>query len=354
MDRLLVVSNMYPSPDRPYFGVFVQRQVRALRGLGVDVTLAVSSDTGGSPQASARKYGRLMTLARREAARTKPQAILAHFVFPSGAIALAAGRRARTPVAVVAHGGDVATGKSAWVRRATKAVLSRADLTVAVSGAIAEDARIAGADPARTVVASMGYDDDVFAPRDRAEARRRTGLPADARIAVMIGNLIERKGVGVLLDAAARVREDLPDLHWVLVGGGDQAPWRARADAAGTVTFAGPADPAEVPWWLAAADVAVVPSLREPYGVAAVEALACGIPVIASRTGGLAEIMEGGHGVLAEPGDASALATAVRRVFGDDTLRERLAAGGPDAAKAHTAQRQARLLLDAIEAISPV
>lgn len=349
MDRLLVVSNMYPSPERPYFGIFVERHIRALSGLGVDVTPVISSDAGGSAAATARKYARLLMLARREAARTKPQAILAHFVFPTGAVALAAARVAGAPVAVVAHGGDVAPGKSPWIRRATASVLSRAALTVAVSDAIAQDARRAGADPSRIVIASMGYDEEVFVPHPREEARRRVGLPAGARIAVVVGNLIERKGIGVVLDAAAGVRDAVPDLRWVLVGGGDQRPWRARASDA--IIFAGPAGPGEVPWWLAAADVAVVPSLREPYGVAAVEALACGIPVVASRTGGLTEIMSGGHGVLVQPGDPAALATAVRRVLEDGTLRERLAGGGPEAAKAHTATRQARILLDALQRV---
>ncbi|HVL91000.1 MAG TPA: glycosyltransferase [Actinomycetota bacterium] len=308
MERLLVVSNMYPSPKAPYFGVFVQRQVRALQAHGVDVALAVSDRRGGSVAGAARKYAALGLDAHRVAKRSHPWAVLAHFVFPSGVIALSAGRTARAPVALVAHGGDVDPNKPAWVARATREVLARVDLLLAVSRSIAGEAQAAGADPERIAIASMGYDADAFVPRPRPEARTRLGIPEGRQLAVMVGNLIPRKGVGVIVDAAAALAPAHPDLQWVLVGGGDQARWRAQAERAGSaaaIRFTGPADPEDVPWWLSAADVAVVPSLREPYGVAAVEALACGVPVVASRTGGLAEIMDGDHGLTVEPGDAA-------------------------------------------------
>lgn len=352
MKRLLVVSNMYPSPALPYFGVFVERQVRALRSHGVECSLAVSARRGGSPLRAARKYLGLAAAVRREARRSPPQAILAHFVYPTGLIALATGRRRGAPVAVVAHGGDLElAGKPEWVRRGTRTVLGRAALVVAVSRPAADDALAAGADRRRIIVAGMGYDDEAFVPRSRAEARARLGLDATRPIAVMVGNLIERKGVGTIVEAAAAA--SMPDLRWVIVGGGDPAVWQARARAAGSagsVVFAGPATPAEVPWWLAAADVAVAPSHREAYGVAAVEALACGIPVVASRTGGLAEIVsDEATGLLVEPRDPTALATAVARLLADDALRSRLAAAGPAAAAPHSAFRQAGILLDALD-----
>lgn len=356
VERLLLVSNMYPSPQAPYFGVFVQRQVRALQAHGVDVTLAVSTQRGGSMPAAARKYAALATAARREAKTAKPQAVLAHFVFPSGAIALAAGRTAQAPVALVAHGGDVDPNKPAWVRRSTREVLKRIDLLLAVSRSIAEEARAAGADPERIAIASMGYDADAFAPRPRLEARTRLGIPPDRPIAVMVGNLIPRKGIATIIDAAAALRSTHPDLQWVLVGGGDAAPWLAQAEKAGSskaIRFAGTADPEDVPWWLSAADVAVVPSLREPYGVAAVEALACGVPVVASRTGGLAEIMDGDHGLTIEPGDAQQLADSVARILDDDDVRARLSQAGPIAAAPHSAMRQAKKTLEALEQIVP-
>jgi glycosyltransferase involved in cell wall biosynthesis len=94
-----------------------------------------------------------------------------------------------------------------------------------------------------------------------------------------------------------------------------------------------------------------VPSRREPFGVAAVEALACGIPVVASDTGGLA-VLPGEAGILVPPGDAAALAKEVSALVADDARRASLAANAPAAAAPHTARRQATLLLDAIKELS--
>lgn len=339
--RLLVVSNMYPSPQTPHFGVFVKRQVEALRALGAAVDIAVSGRGGGSPAAVLRKYGELLAGTRRAVRRSRPDVIVAHFAFPTGAVGLLAA--GRIPVVVVAHGRDVdlVERKPPGVRALTRAVLRRAALTVAVGAEAEREARALGA--SRTLVASMGYDEDSFVPRSRTEARARLGLDPGRRVAVFVGNLIERKGIGVLLEAARQAGEDIT---WLVVGGG---PERARweRDAPARVRFAGPQPPDEVPWWLAAADVAVVPSLREPFGVAAVEALACGIPVVASEVGGLAAL-PGDAGILVPPGDAAALAKEVSALLGDDARRARLAANAPAAAAPHTARRQAAVLLEAI------
>jgi glycosyltransferase involved in cell wall biosynthesis len=340
--RLLVVSNMYPSPETPHFGVFVKRQVEALRALGAEVDLAISTRGGGSPAAVLRKYGEILFTARRAARRARPDAIVAHFAFPTGAVGLLTARK--SPVVVVAHGRDVDPGehKPPGVRALTRVVLRRVALTVAVGAEAEREARALGA--RNTMVASMGYDEDSFFPRSRTEARARLGLSPTGRYAVFVGNLIERKGIGVLVEAARAAGDEVT---WLVVGGG---PERARweRDAPTSVRFAGPQLPGDVPWWLAAADVAVVPSLREPFGVAAVEALACGIPVVASDTGGLAAL-PGEAGVLVPPGDATALAKEVSALFTDDVRRADLASKAPATAAPHTARRQASLLLEAIE-----
>lgn len=194
----------------------------------------------------------------------------------------------------------------------------------------------------------MGYDEATFFPRAQTEARARLGLPASSRYAVFVGNLIERKGLRALQIAAERLRGRLPDLEWLIIGGGDPRPWHGDG-----LRFLGAVAPGEVPWWLAAADVAVVPSLREPFGVAAVEAMSCGIPVVASRVGGLADLVQDHEsGILIEPADADGLAAAVAAILEDQTLRARLSQGALNAAVPHTATRQAQLLLKALDQIA--
>lgn len=357
MKRLLIISNMYPSPDAPYFGVFVQRQVAVIESLGIECVLAVACGRAGSPVAALRKYAGLTRDAMRAARQSQPDAIIAHYAFPTGLIGLAAAKRSRgnPPVAVVVHGGDVEPAKrtSAATRAGTRAALSRADLVVAVSRAVAADAAALGASTSRTTIANMGYDDALFVAGDRAAARMKLGLSAEHRYAVLVGNLIERKGVATLIEAASIAKAQHGALRWIVVGGGAAAPWRAAAARAGVeelVTFPGPARPEDVPVWLAAADVAVVPSLREPLGVAALEALACGTPVVASRTGGLAEIITVEKtGLLVPPGDAEALAEAVGRLLQNEPLRIQLSEAGIVAAGEQTVLRQTQIMLEAIE-----
>jgi glycosyltransferase involved in cell wall biosynthesis len=228
-------------------------------------------------------------------------------------------------------------------------VLRRAALTVAVGDEVEREARALGA--RRTLVASMGYDEDAFYPRSRSEARARLGLDPVGKYAVFVGNLIERKGIGVLLEAARLTAASSDEITWLVAGGGpEQARWERGAPP--SVRFAGPQPPEEIPWWLAAADVAVVPSLREPFGVAAVEALACGIPVVASETGGLAAL-PGDAGILVPPGDATALAKEVSALLGDDARRAELSSKATAAAAPHTARRQAALLLDTLAGLVP-
>ena len=357
--RLLVISNMYPSEREPYFGVFVERQVEAIRSMGIECALAVSAKhAGGSSAAAAAKYLELSQQAFTEVGQFQPDAILAHYAFPTGAIALAARKRSRRhiPVALVAHGGDVDPQRSRplFAGSGTRTVLRKVDMLIAVSNAIAREALHLGARSERIVVASMGYDDAIFRPAPRAASREKLGLSQDLRYAVLVGNLIPRKGIATLLTAAARASISAPELRWLVVGGGDIETWKAKAALAGVsevVTFAGPALPADVATWLTAADVAVIPSFREPLGVAALEALACGIPVVASATGGLQELISHErNGLLVEPGDAGALTDAVARLLSDHALRIQLASAGHEGVREHTALRQARIMIDAIEA----
>lgn len=355
--RLLVVSNMYPSPSDPSFGIFVKRQVSALEHLGVECDLAVSTRRGGSPAAALRKYGELGARAIVRAGR-HPGAVLAHYAFPTGAIGVVAGRRARCPVAVVVHGTDVSADarRPATTRRATREVLARANLVVAVSRSLKADAIALGARAESIIVASMGYDEDLFHPGDKDDARRKLGLDPGTPIAVFVGGLTKAKGIGVLIDAAARLRGTHSGLRWVLVGAGDLAHWKQAAAQAGVedqVEMVGPRPSEEIPLWFQAADLALMPSLRESFGVAALEALACGTPVVASATGGLPEFMaDGVCGLLVPPGDPEAFARAVFRLAIDRDLRERLGAAGPAAAAPHTARRQARLVLDALDQVA--
>jgi len=169
----------------------------------------------------------------------------------------------------------------------------------------------------------------------RAAARRAlaasVGLPPDVPIAAVIGQLIPRKGHRVLLAALTDVLARHPRWHVVLFGRGplDARLRRVieRAGLDGRVRLAGFRP--ELVEWLPGMDVVLHPALKEGLGLAVLEAMSAGVPVVASAAGGLLDAVEDGEsGLLVPPGDAAALGRAIDRVFAEPALRERLGRGG--------------------------
>lgn len=181
------------------------------------------------------------------------------------------------------------------------------------------------------VVVPNGVDVERF--EDAAPAR----LPFDGRRLLFVGRLHARKGFPVLVEAFQRLAADHDDLHLVVVGEGTAggAVERLSAAARGRVVMLGAIANQELPPIHAACDVFVAPNTGgESFGVVLVEAMAAGLPVVASRIRGFVEVVRDGvDGSLVAPGDASALAVAVDRVLRDADLAERLSTSGRERAK---------------------
>lgn len=325
--RLLLVTNMYPTPDRPQAGPFVARRVASLRARGVEVVVAGPS--------SYRRNSAIRHLQIAWCALTAHgpfDGVEAHPVYFAGVIGLVAARLRRRPLLAYAHGGDVADYALRSRIHGTLAgmVVRGAGAIVANSTDTAGYVQRLGA-TARVI--SPGVDLAVFQPLPdgavgKAALRRRLGLPP-GQLALFVGTFSERKGADIFAAAV-----DLAS-GWsgAMLGEGPLA--QALADGHPSVAQHRPVASEDVPAWLQAADVVVVPSRREPLGLAAVEALACGTAVVASAVGGLKEVVrDGENGLLVPPTDPSALAAALLRLA-DPALRERLAAAGPASVARH-------------------
>jgi D-inositol-3-phosphate glycosyltransferase len=207
-----------------------------------------------------------------------------------------------------------------------------------------------GADNARICTIPPGVDLNLFQPVDAGQARARLDLPVNPLV-LFVGRVDAMKGIDTLLEAFARLRQH----HWaglppklVFVGGTllhdidgerlgpDLRPVATRAGELGIrddILFRGSAPQEQLPDYYAAATVAAVPSRYESFGLVAVEAMACGLPVVASRAGGLKfTVEEEVSGLLVPPSDASALAAALARVIDNRDLRSSLQVGARQAA----------------------
>jgi D-inositol-3-phosphate glycosyltransferase len=177
-----------------------------------------------------------------------------------------------------------------------------------------------GIAPRRYEVISPGVDLDRFGPLDRATSRLALGLGSEA-IILFVGRFDPMKGADRLLRAFALVRDRLPcGTRLLLAGGGRESrALRRLATSLGlddAVDFRGVVSPEEVSLYYSAADVCAVPSVYESFGMAAVEAMACGTPVVAFAVGGLAEtVRDGRSGLLVPPGDEHAFADALVRAL---------------------------------------
>ncbi len=227
-------------------------------------------------------------------------------------------------------------GRAVRVAAALRNRLFRdADAFVAMSVAIRREFLAAGMPQERVALIPHGVDTDRFrpaSPADRAALRARLRFPEGARIIAYTGRLLRGKGLDTLLEAFARLAPRDPRAHLLLVGSGAgqalsvEEELRARVEQAGLgerVTFTGRVEAVED--YLRASDVFAFPSVFEALGISLVEAAACGLPAVGSRTGGIVDVIEDGvTGLLMPPGDASALERALAGLLSDRSRREEM------------------------------
>jgi teichuronic acid biosynthesis glycosyltransferase TuaC len=357
--RLLILANAYPSREHPAYGSYVARGAEALAAQGHDVRVVALRSGRRGRVATPLAYAGLGTRAAGTALAWRPQAILSHYLVPTGSIARRAAALARVPYVLVAHGGDVSNAESdPRLRAATIAAVASAAAVVCVSHALGERLQaLTGPLGRRLQIISAGVDLIRFHPGDRDLAAAALGWDAPGPRVCQLGNLVEVKNPLRLLEAFAELRRLEPGSALALVGDG---PMRgeivARADALGissALTLAGEVAGDEVPRWLRAAHVGVLASLREGFGLAVAEALACGTPVAVSATAGAAVLVrEGVTGSVLDPLDVASIAGAIGRAA---ALAPGAVAVGSVSAYSleHETERLSRLLREVVARTGP-
>jgi glycosyltransferase involved in cell wall biosynthesis len=317
--RILLVSQMYPGPDDPDLGVFVQRMEGELAARGHEIERAVLDRRAGGKL-------RYLELARRVRAARRPDVVYAHFLVPAGLIA----SRVGAPLVVTAHGRDVRNvGVLRGVETLTRRVVRAASTVVCVSNYLRVELESKLPEAAgKTEVVSMGVDLERFAP----PVSEPDGPPRF----VCVGSLSERKNVVRLADAFARLGAGM------LTFAGD-GPLRPRLEGRPGVELLGAVPHESVPGLIAAHHVLCQPSTVEPLGQSLLEGMATGRPVLATRIGGPPELVPPGAGILVDPLDLDELERGLRAAASLPRPND----AGRAAAAAHDVRRQA----ERIEAI---
>ncbi|SMX81542.1 glycosyltransferase [Brevibacterium linens] len=311
--------------------------------------------------------------------------IAADFDTDSGsgpADALGPGRAVRAPIAVSMHTIGAVKNRDSETSHerpqrldAEGRIAAQADLLVAATPAERRDlVTELHADPDSVVVARPGVDHALYAPDAQADARERLGFAANEAIILYVGRMQFIKGTDVAVDALAELRERNPHLAsrtrgillgaasgaGVEAGGGAVRPssayLRELTAAIGnepSVEVRPPVPSRILVDYYRAADVLIVPSRSESFGLVAAEAAASGLPAIASAVGGLPEIVEHGHsGLLIADHNPHHWATAIETLLEDTQLRTELAGHAVDRAERFDWARTVAAVLDAVPDIS--
>ena len=331
--KILVVPKWYPWPEQPVFGIFCREHARALstrHDVVVLASLATPSPDFGLYRLTDEVEDGIRTLrvryrrprlrpfalvcqalgmldARRRLRREgwRPDVVHAH-VFSAGLPALLLARLWRAPLVVTEHytgfqrglirGADLVTARVAF---------NRAALVAPVSSELAGHLREI-TPRARIEVHPNTVDTDVFTVAEHGGHSPRRLLN--------VGNLTEKKGHAYLFDALPR----LEDVHVDVVGDGElRASLEAQARDA-PVTFHGEVPKQEVARMMSEADLFVLPSTHETFGCVLIEAMASGLPSVATAVGGVPEVLTDEAGELVPPRDSGALAAAIERALARD------------------------------------
>jgi len=279
---------------------------------------------GGLERIGKARYLAQAPRVRRLVRDLRPDLVHALHLTSYGFLAAIAGAR---PNLVSVWGTDIleAPGLSPFHLAITRFALARADAVTATGLHLAQETLRYLPQERPVTVVPYGVDVLLFSPG-------ADGRQAGPLVIGSVGRLAPEKGLHYLLEAARRLVADGVDLRIVLAGDGPERTRleRAATDAlAGRVQFLGETPHERVPAVLRQLDIFVMPSTWEGFGVAAVEAAACGLPVVASAVHGIPDVVVHGEtGLLVPPRDAGALAAAIRRLADDGALRRRMGAAG--------------------------
>lgn len=314
---------------------------------GVDVVHVTAGPARPIPKDELLPHmGALAEGARRDWAAFRPELVHSHF-WMSGVAALDAAdpRTGAPPIPVVhtfhalgvvkrRHQGPADTSPPERIDLESD-LGRRADGIIATCSDEAFELRNLGVPGRSITVIPCGVDLDHFTPTGAAEPKR-----AAYRV-VSVGRLVPRKGVGTVIEAVAALVVQGLDVELVVVGGGGEADDRtdpelerlrgiaARSGADTRIELRGHLPQRELPAVYRSADLVVCAPWYEPFGIVPLEAMACGVPVVASSVGGLIDsVVDGGTGRHVPPRDVEAVASAMQTLLADEPERRRLGANG--------------------------
>jgi glycosyltransferase involved in cell wall biosynthesis len=277
---------------------------------------------------------------------TKPMSydadiVHAHFSTPPGEIAGAMCAKKKNVPFVLTYHGDWQESFGGFIRRTALSVynrylldklLSRADVIISPSEHYIDESRFLGKYRDKISVIPNGIEiEDFDISLSKEECKEKLGLPPNKNMILFVGNLTPYKGPDVLVKAMPMIIEEVPDAELMFVGGGkmrtDMEELSKKLGVENYIKFAGFVEERLKPLYYRAADVFCLPSTMstESFGIVNLEAMACGVPIVASKIGGIPDVVKDGeNGLLVPPKDPEVLADAIIYLLENRDVSEKM------------------------------
>ena len=251
--------------------------------------------------------------------------IHAHYIIPPGLIALLGSFITGKPYYVTVHGSDaLILSSNILIRPFIKIILKKAEKVIVISEKLAEKILKLGIPQDKIMITYNMVDTETFNPQIKSSFKKEIGTKKP--IILFVGNLVPQKGIEYLIKAKKYLKKDS---KLVIVGGGPllkKLKDITKKENIKDVLFTGPRT--DINNIMAAADIIVLPSISEGFPIVLLEAMAMGKPVVATKVGGIPEIVDEKVGILVGPKNPRRLADAIEKLLSDEKLRKKLGENG--------------------------
>jgi teichuronic acid biosynthesis glycosyltransferase TuaC len=374
--KILVLSGLYPNESNPHFGIFVHNQARYLSKAGCHVK--VISPTPLAPKLLQfrpkwKNYGEIPEAAVIDGIEVfypryvrppgawfhalscytmfagidrmvkfaieefRPNVLHAHRATPEGFVGQLIAKKFDIPLVCSLRGSDINVFpyRDRLTMSLTRKVLSSGHRLISVSGTLKAVAESISSPlkPIRVIYNGCTTDNFYFDGSWRHTRRATLGIDSEAKVLIFVGNLIKAKGVFELLSSFTKLASSRPNLYLIMVGTGSEQKKIENLIASATldkrILLTGKVPHSEVSSLLSAADIFVFPTHNEGLPNALLEAMACGLPIVATRAGGIPEVVtDRKSGILINPQDCNSLSNTIEYLLDHEAVARQMGAAG--------------------------
>ena len=331
-EKILIITNMYPSKKHKTFGIFVYKQVEQLQQVGFDVDVLAITNPLTSKMNLIKKYLSWLFRGLFLCLRGNQYKIIhCHYVFPSGLIGIIFKKVWNKKLVVTCHGSDLnkMAKKNKNVKKWTETILKSADHVIAVGQELYQEViKEYHVRPNQVSLLSMGVNREIFKPiQNKDQVKKQLKVNESNNVILFVGNITAEKGVKELIEAFSLLKAQDNAYSLYLIGSQKDVDFcysiKSMVNSKGIqdVFFYDNLSQSEVSKWMGIADVLVLPSYNEGFGLVALEAMACETPVIGSGVGGLRFLLENGSGIMINPHNPKNIANSIIKVVSDQEFR---------------------------------